>query len=172
VAEARRCVVLGLGNTLNRDEGLGVHLLPLLQKRIGSRTTAEFLDGGTLGLNLLPLVEECLHLLILDAVDAGKQKATVVELARDEIPLYSGVRLSQHQVTFQEVLGLAHMRGRLPAHLHLVGIQPADLSVGYGLSEEIQRVVPVALQRAEDVLRSWGLIMKNLEAEHVSGRSR
>ncbi len=167
-----RSVVLGLGNTLNCDEGLGVHLLPLLQERIGSRTPAEFLDGGTLGLNLLPLVEECRHLLILDAVDAGKPKATVVELARDVIPMFSGVRMSEHQVTFQEVLGLAQFRGKLPEHLHLVGIQPADLSVGYGMSAEVRRAVPLALQRAEEVLRSWGMVTEIPEAEHVPGRSR
>lgn len=169
---ATRCVVLGLGNTLNRDEGLGVHLLPLLQERIGSRTLAEFLDGGTLGLNLLPLVEQCRHLLILDAVDARKPEAAVVELARDEIPMFSGVKMSEHQVTFQEVLGLAQFRGKLPEHIHLVGIQPVDLSVGYGMSMGVQRAVPLALRRAEEVLRSWGMVLETLEAEHVPGCSR
>jgi len=169
MAEASRCVVLGLGNTLNRDEGLGVHLLPLLRDRIGSRTPAEFLDGGTLGLNLLPLVEECRCLLILDAVDAGKREGTVVELGGDEIPLFAGARMSEHQVTFQEVLGLARIRGKFPEHLHLVGIQPATLSIGYGMSTEVQRVVPEVLRRAEEVLRSWGMIAANPERDCGGG---
>jgi hypothetical protein len=51
------------------------------------------------GADPLPLVEECDHLLLLDAVDAGKPGATVIELAREQIPLFSGVRVSQHQLT-------------------------------------------------------------------------
>ncbi len=170
--QAHRNVILGLGNTLNRDEGLGVHLLPLLHERIGSRTSMEFLDGGTLGLNLLPLVEQCSHLLLLDAVDAEKPRATVIELARDQIPLFSGVRLSQHQLTFQEVLGLAQVRGKLPEFLHLIGIQPADISIGFGMTREVERMVPVVLRCAERLLHSWGMITMNEEADHVLGCSR
>ncbi|NTU84469.1 MAG: hydrogenase maturation protease, partial [Chloroflexales bacterium] len=66
---------------------------------------------------------------MLDAADARQAPGSLVELRRDEIPLYAGVKLSQHQVTFQEVLGLANMRGRLPRHLHLIGVQPADMSL-------------------------------------------
>ncbi len=78
------------------------------------------------------IVEECSHLLILDAVNAGKQPGTVIELEKEQIPLYTGINLSQHQTTFQEVLGLAKIRGLLPEHLHLVGIQPLDISIGLG----------------------------------------
>jgi hydrogenase maturation protease len=153
----RRIVVLGLGNTLNRDEGVGVHLLNRLREQLGTHTPAEFVDGGTLGLNLLPLVEECSHLVLLDAVNAGKPPGTVVELAREEIPLFAGVKLSQHQLTFQEVLGLAQVRGKLPEHLHLVGIQPADTDVGYGLTSGVEAVLQDAGRRVEGVLRRWGL---------------
>ncbi len=156
--EIKRSVVLGLGNTINRDEGVGVHMLPLLQKRIGARSSAEFLDGGTLGLNLLPLVEECRHLLLLDAVNTGKSGASVVVFKGEEIPLFAHVKLSQHQLTFQEVLGLAQIRGNLPPQLHLVGVQPVDTSMGFGLTEEVEQAVPRALDLAEAVLRSWGLI--------------
>jgi hydrogenase maturation protease len=157
--DATRKIVLGLGNTLNRDEGLGVHALKALEARLGESTPkVEFLDGGVLGLNLLPWVEECSHLLVLDAVNARKEPGTLIELKRDEIPLYTGIKLSDHQVTFQEVLGLASFRGRLPEHLHLVGAQPADLSIGVELSPAIDTVLPQILRRAEAVLRAWGLV--------------
>jgi hydrogenase maturation protease len=154
---ARR-VVLGLGNTLNTDEGLGVHSMMLLKKRLEGRTDVEFLDGGTLGLNLLPIVEECSHLLLLDAVNAGKPAGTVVEIRGGDIPLFTGIKLSEHQLTFQEVLGLAHVRERFPGQLHLVGVQPADLSIGIGLSDTVSRSIPDLLGRAEAVLQAWGLI--------------
>jgi hydrogenase maturation protease len=155
VITGRRRVVLGLGNTLNTDEGLGVHVLTLLQREVGTNTSFEFLDGGTLGLNLLPLVEETSHLLLIDAVDSHSAPGTVVEMRGEEIPLFAGVKLSQHQLGFQEVLGLAQVRGKLPEHLHLIGVQPADLSVGIGMSNAVTRVIPEIIARGKAVLRDW-----------------
>jgi hydrogenase maturation protease len=156
--EGTRRVVLGLGNTLNRDEGLGVHCLSPLRERLRDHPEIEVLDGGVLGLDLLPLVESCGHLLILDAVDAGRPPGTVVELGREEIPLFSLIKLSWHQVSFQEVLQFAGVRGRLPVFLHLVGAQPADIATGYGLSPAIAPLVPDILDRAVAVLGRWGLV--------------
>jgi hydrogenase maturation protease len=152
---AVRKVVLGLGNLLNRDEGLGVRALKLLGDRIGEGSGFELLDGGVLGLNLLMIAEECSHLLLLDAVQAGEPAGTVVELSGEQIPLFAGIRLSQHQITFQEVLGIAGARGRLPGHLHLVGVQPADISLGLELSPAVERALPEMVSRAHAVLRSW-----------------
>ncbi|MBU3927581.1 MAG: HyaD/HybD family hydrogenase maturation endopeptidase [Bacteroidetes bacterium] len=146
---------MGLGNTLNRDEGLGVQALKLLDAQLGEQADFELLDGGVLGLNLLMIVEECSHLLILDAVNVGKPAGTVVELTKEQIPLYAGVKLSQHQITFQEVLGLANIRGFLPEHLHLVGIQPKDISIGLELSPIIENALPEIVIRARKVLENW-----------------
>ena len=191
-----RIVVLGIGNTLNHDEGVGVHAVQALQAHLtprppslrgkgetsspplageglgeGSALAGEglgegsvlagpwsevaFLDGGTLGLNLLPIVEEASHLLILDAVDARQPPGTVIELAGEAIPLFSGIKLSQHQVTFQEVLGLAAVRGKLPPHLHLIGVQPADLEIGLELSPVVAAALPEVVRRARAVLQAW-----------------
>ncbi|MEW6030483.1 MAG: HyaD/HybD family hydrogenase maturation endopeptidase, partial [Chloroflexota bacterium] len=158
-------IVMGLGNTLNRDEGLGVYAVRALQERLASRAgrggdgRIEFLDGGVLGLNLLPIVEEASHLLVLDAINARREPGAVIELKRDEIPLYSGIKLSDHQVTFQEVLGLAGFRGNLPRYLHMIGIQPADISIGLEVSPQVAAALPEVLERAERVLREWGMVV-------------
>jgi hydrogenase maturation protease len=155
MTEAKRKVVLGLGNLLQKDEGLGVQALKLLDSQLGEQSDFELLDGGVLGLNLLMIVEECSHLLILDAVNIGKPAGTVVELTKEQIPLYSGIQLSQHQITFQEVLGLAKIRGFLPEYLHLVGIQPEDISTGLDLSPTIEMALPEVVSRSVAVLKSW-----------------
>jgi len=152
---AKRKVILGLGNLLNRDEGLGVQALKLLDAQLGEQSEYELLDGGVLGLSLLMVVEECSHLLILDAVNSGKPAGTLIELQKEQIPLYAGVKLSQHQVTFQEVLGLAHMRGYLPEHLHLLGIQPDDLSIGLELSPAVEHSLPDLVMGVQSVLSQW-----------------
>ncbi|MCX6560236.1 MAG: HyaD/HybD family hydrogenase maturation endopeptidase [Candidatus Aminicenantes bacterium] len=151
-----RAIVLGLGNLLNRDEGLGVQCLEPLRNRLGSVAGIEILDGGVLGLDLLPLVECARALLILDAVDARKPPGTLIELTGADIPLFGRAKLSWHQVTFQEVLQLAAMRNRLPERLHLVGVQPADLSIGLELSPEVAAAMPALIEHAAAVLAGWG----------------
>lgn len=156
-----RKVVLGLGNTLNRDEGLGVFALGPLRARLGERGAGaeiELLDGGVLGMSLLPIVESCSHMLILDAVDTGAPPATVIVLAKEEIPLFARIKLSLHQTGFQEVLEFANVRGNLPERLGLVGAQPADTSVGFGLSPEIEAALPDIVDRALAVLGEWRLV--------------
>ena len=162
--QSARRVVLGIGNTLNHDEGVGVEAVGRLEARLGPRAGVEFVDGGVMGMNLLILVEECSHLLVLDAADAHRPPGALIELTREQIPLYSGIKLSQHQITFQEVLGLANMRGKLPGHLHLIGAQPADLSLGIGLSPVVEAAMPGLIAKARAVLDAWGLSTPNVSA--------
>jgi len=155
--ESSHILVLGIGNLLNTDEGVGVHAVRQIKEQIGEIDGVAIEDGGTLGLNLLPLVEDATHLLILDAVNAGKPPGTVVELEKDAIPLYGGFKLSQHQLTFQEVLGLALIRGRLTEYLHLIGVQPDSLEIGVGLSDKVRAALPDVVTRSFRVLENWGI---------------
>lgn len=153
-----RSLVLGLGNILNHDEGVGVYAQQMLKDRLGDRTGLEIVDGGVLGLDLLPLVASAGHLLILDAVDAGLEPGRLVELEGDAVPRFSKRKLSQHQLAFEEVLELAAVSGGLPEHIRLYGLQPGDISPGLGLSREVEAALPLLVERAEAVLRSWGLL--------------
>jgi hydrogenase maturation protease len=155
VPEERRKIVLGIGNILNRDEGLGVHCLEDLRSRPEVPPDFEVLDGGVLGLALLPLVEGASHLLLLDAADAGRPAGSLVDLAGNDIPLRSRMKMSWHQVSFQEVLELAKARGNLPEHLHFLGLQPADISTGCGLTPAVTAALPRLVERALEVLEQW-----------------
>ena len=154
----QRKSILGLGNLLYQDEGFGIHALRAIQQAVPVPEEVEFVDGGVLGMNLLPLVEECSHLLVLDAVDAGQPPGTVLELRGEQIPLFAAARLSEHQVGFQEVLALARFRGNLPANLHLIGVQPQDLRSGIGLSQAVVSPLPEVVNRAATMLKGWRLI--------------
>jgi hydrogenase maturation protease len=163
---SKSITVLGVGNLLRTDEGVGVHAVRALTERYANAmSNVEFLDGGTLGLNLLPFIEDAISLLILDAVDSGKTAGTVIEIPREAIPRFGGIKLSEHQVTLQEVLGLARIRGHLPARMILIGMQPADLSTGDSLSPTAADALPEMLARAEAVLREWTLAPPKEEKE-------
>jgi len=150
-------IILGIGNTLNHDEGLGVHAVELLMKMpsIVSRDDIELYDGGTLGLNLLQLVESCSHLLILDTIDANKTPGSLIELKKEQIPLFKEIKMSEHQITFQEVLGLAKLRGKLPDNLYLLGMQPSELQLGVGLSEKVSSNISLLISRVTEIIQSW-----------------
>lgn len=167
----KRNVVLGLGNILNRDEGLGVRALGLLEEQAGPVPGVELIDGGVMGLTLLPLVEECDHLLVLDAIDAGAEPGTFLEMTGEDIRLFTGIKMSEHQITFQEVLGLAFIREKLPPQLHLIGAQPGDLSIGLGLGETVAGALPQIVARAVDVLRIWGFEVAPLRIASGSAES-
>lgn len=134
-----------------------MHAVQALETRLGALSDWEFVDGGVLGLNLLSWVEEASHLLILDAVNARLDPGSIIELKGEEIPMYTGIKMSDHQITFQEVLGLAKFREKLPGHLHLIGAVPVDLGIGTELSSEIAAVIPKILSRAEMIITEWSL---------------
>lgn len=152
---SKRKSVLGLGNILHRDEGLGIHALRILEKEMKDASDVDWIDGGTLGLELLPIVERSGRLLILDAVDCGQKGGCLIDIPGEEIPLFCRIRLSAHQISFQEVLGLARIRGRFPDPIHLLGIQPVDLSSGLELNPAVQVSMPALIRRAAEILDQW-----------------
>jgi hydrogenase maturation protease len=156
----KRQIVLGIGNLLQRDESLGIQAVRVLSEKWAGQSPVEFLDGSVLGLDLLPLVEDASHLLVLDVIDANQVPGTLIELDKEQIPLFNGIKLSQHQVSFQEVLGLAALRGYTPEYLKILGAQPADLETGLELSGPVAAIFPQVLARAEEILKEWGLLVK------------
>lgn len=154
----KRKVVLGLGSTLCRDDGIGVYVLQSLQNQFGDKKDIEWVDGGVLGLNLLPLVESCSHLLVLDAIDAGQIPGTLIEMDQEELQPFIGIKMSEHQVSFQEVLALTSFRGTRPTNLSLLGIQPEDLSLGLEMSSKVAGAAPIMATRAVEILHDWKLI--------------
>ena len=140
----QRVVVMGLGNLLWADEGFGVRVAERLYAHYHWPEYVEIVDGGTQGLNLLGYVES----------------ATLRTYAGERIPAYlNAKKMSLHQNSFSEVLALADIRGHLPAHIALVGLQPAMLDdYGGSLSELAREQLPAAEQAALAQLAAWGIV--------------
>ena len=152
-----RCVVLGVGNTLWADEGLGPKLVELFRKRFDV-PDVELIDGGTRGLYLLPIVTDAENLLVFDAVKLGQAPGTVTVLKDDEIDTIFRGALSLHQTTLHDLLASARLIGWQPQHVVLVGIEAEDTeNWGGGLSATVTLATEKALLHAENILREWGL---------------
>jgi hydrogenase maturation protease len=148
-----RPLIIGVGNPLMGDDGLG--LAALARLAADPPPGADLLDGGTWGLTLLPEIEAASSVLLLDAIDGGARPGTVLELEGDAVPAYLGVRLSPHDVGVADVLALARLRGTLPRRLAAIGIQPARVDLHDGLSPAVAAALPAMLDRVASRLAAW-----------------
>ena len=151
-------VILGLGNILYGDEGFGVRAAERLYADWEFPDHVEVVDGGTQGHTLLTFVEEADRLLILDAVDFGQAPGTLTQREDEDIPAWlCGRKISPHQNSFSEVLALAQLRGRLPAHMVLIGVHPAAMELGGALSPLADGQVNAAVELTLRQLRLGGV---------------
>jgi len=147
-------IAMGIGNILCQDEGIGVKAIHQLMDKQWNEQI-ELIDGACDGLKLLEYVERADHLLVIDAINGDEEPGTIIQIEDDEVPLYAGIRLSTHQGSFQELLGLAKFRDRFPKKLILLGVQPESLDWGTELTDTINSKLPEIVQRAEAILREW-----------------
>ncbi|EMT45948.1 MULTISPECIES: HyaD/HybD family hydrogenase maturation endopeptidase [Anoxybacillus] len=151
----KKITVLGIGNLLYSDEGVGIHILPLLEERLAQYEDVEVVEGSTDGMRLLGTIEETEYLVVVDAVNAGKEAGTIITLVDDEIPAYFGMKMSIHQLGFQEVLLAAKLRQTIPKQMVLFGVQPASLVLGLDLSPIVQAQLPYVVERVVRQIEEW-----------------
>ncbi len=152
-------LVLGLGNILLQDEGLGVRALERLVAQHSLPDQVQAMDGGTLGLVLLPYLEQATDLLILDAVQTGQPPGTLVRLEGSAIPSALSPKLSVHQVGLQELLALGDLQGTLPHRIVLWGMEPGSLDWGLELSSLVLSRLDDLVTAAANELGEWGCLI-------------
>ena len=153
-------LVIGIGNVLLRDDGAGVRAAELAGRVQTGRPAAfppgtQVVDGGTLGLELLPMVEDARAVVLIDAVDLRGQPGDVAVLRGDALQGTLYQHVSPHQVGVGDLLAAGRLTGRLPDQIALIGIQPGDISVGLDLTDAVQAAVGRAAALAESV--AWEL---------------
>jgi len=131
-------VVIGLGNPLMGDDGLGLVALERLRSEYVIPPDVELVDGGTWGMNLLPVIEDAGRVILIDAIDIAATPGTPVRLERARLPRYLATKISPHQVDLRDVLGLAELRGTLPNDTIALGLQPQRVVLGNELSDVIR----------------------------------
>jgi len=149
-------LVLGLGNILLEDEGLGIRALELLQQRYEIPPEVELLDGGTTGMGLLDQISRRQHLLVLDAVQTGEPPGTLVKLEGDQVPVYFGMRISPHQLGLSDVLATLELSGERPAGVTVLGLVPFSLEMCLQLSDLVNSRLDSLVEAAVDELDSLG----------------
>jgi len=150
-------LVLGIGNLLWADEGFGVRAVEALHAAYAFPATVTLQDGGTQGLALYESIAAARRVLVFDAIDYRLPPGTLKVLRDDEVPAWGRTKLSPHQLGFNDVLGLARIRGRGPETIVAIGVQPQTLDdFGGSLTEAVRNRLPEAVALAAAELASWG----------------
>jgi hydrogenase maturation protease len=151
-----QALILGAGNLLLSDDGVGVHTIWRLQDAVELPEEVQVLDGGTLGLNLLPFLEGVSHLLIVDAMETGQPPGTLRRLAGEEVPAHLSVKMSPHQIGLPDMLFAAKLRDLYPDEVVIWGVQPATTEVGLELSSWVAAQLDLLVDNILGELVRWG----------------
>ncbi len=151
-------LVLGLGNTIMSDDGFGVRVIDELSSRYRFPGEVRLLDGGTLGLDLLPHLEGVDRLLIVDALEMQAAPGTVFRLEGEEVPRAFAGKLSVHQMGVQDLLAVSELMGHLPGELVVWGVQPQSIEMGTELTATVAAAVAAVVAGVVGELRRWGVV--------------
>ena len=149
-------LVLGMGNILLEDEGLGIRALEVLQRDYDFPSGVELLDGGTTGMGLLDDISGREHLLVLDAVQTGEAPGTLVVMRGSDVPVYFGIRVTPHQLGLADVLATLELSGEQPGSVTVLGLVPESLELTLELSDLIRERLDSLVEAAVTELEAIG----------------
>jgi hydrogenase maturation protease len=153
----REVLVIGLGNILLGDDGIGVHVVRRLAANPDTPPGLRPLDGGTLGFRLMDAFARSDAILLVDAAELGEPAGAVRLLESDALNRHvrRRGRVSAHEAGLVDLLTLAKLEGHAPSHLALLGVQPERIDWDETLSVPLARALPVACQVAIDTVLQW-----------------
>lgn len=156
-----RALVLGLGNVICGDDGIGIIALERLRRGYDWPDGGPALvDGGTQGLALLSILEDADEVWILDAVEADASPGTLVALEGDDVEPALRERLSPHQIGVADLLDALQWRGTWPARVRVLGLVPGDMGLRVGLSEPVAKHLDALVRQAVRELREAGHVVE------------
>ena len=161
-----RFTVLAVGNPIMGDDGIGLEILASLQALLPQRPAWQaaiargelaLLEGGTNGMELVPVVQEAERLLILDSVAPGngREPGQALHMSGDHVPRLLSMKISPHQVGLLDVLSSARLTGKEPSVLEVVGVVSEKVDLNLGLTPAAAAGIKSATELAAEVLDSW-----------------
>lgn len=160
-----RIIVLGVGNILLSDEGVGVRAVDKLQRDFVLPAGVEVIDGGTTGMEMLEDLAGADHILIVDAVRSGNAPASIVRIAGEQVPVFFRTKLSPHQIGLSDVLATLVLTGEQPGGVTVIGVEPVSLETSMALSPQVEAVLPEVVSLVVEELRQLGVVVKSIPAK-------
>src|SRR3990172_12155045 len=146
-------LILGIGNILLKDEGVGVHVVKKL-KEMSLPDNIEVLDGGTAGLDLVDFISNRKKLIVIDAVKAGEKPGTIYRLTEENLDIKPKAIMSFHDIDFLDALHMSDVMSEKPEETIVIGIEPKDMSDGTELLPEIEERIPRIIEMVMKAITS------------------
>ena len=157
VSKESKIAVLGIGNTLMQDEGVGVHMVNALMQDWHFEPEIEIADGGTMGLELMDYFRENDKIIIVDAVNFNKEPGFVGSIENEDILARLNTKLTLHHLGLTDVLASLKLIDVNPEQIFLIGVQPEKVELGLEMTETVEgkmgRMLEVILMK----LKEWGV---------------
>ncbi|TCS71715.1 hydrogenase 2 maturation peptidase [Sulfuritortus calidifontis] len=161
-----RIVVLGVGNILLTDEGVGVRAIEALGRQYDLPPEVTLLDGGTSAMEMLDDLAHADLLIIADCVRAGLPPGSLIRLADDEVPALMKLKMSPHQIGLSDVLATLVLAGESPKRIVVHGVEPASLATDMRLTPTVEQSLPRLVEALAQELRMAGVaLVPRLPAE-------
>jgi hydrogenase maturation protease len=136
----KQTIVLGLGNPLMSDEGIGIFFINKLSEYSGKYPSVDFIDAGTGGLNILHLLEGRNKAVFIDCANMGVQPGTIKRFSPDQVKSVKQLaHQSLHEQDLIKIIEMAKQLDQCPKEIVIFGIQPKNVSFGQSLSEELEK---------------------------------
>lgn len=150
-----KIVVLGVGNVLLRDEGVGVRVVQELERRYQFPDQVAVIDGGTLGLSLLAVIHAASRLIVVDAVTNRGRPGTLYRLTADDLPKTVAYKTSIHQTDLVEAINICREVFDHEPPVTIIGVEPEDINpYNVQLSAPVAAAVPDMIEAVLDEIRS------------------
>jgi len=161
-------LVLGIGNLLIGDEGVGCKAVEELNRRYIMPPGVECIDGGTAGFELLSLMDGKDLVILIDAMRNELEPGTSVMVEGEDVPKAFLTSISPHQLGISDVLAAAQLTDTLPGQLVLYGVEPKNLDVGIGLTKEVEAGMEKVIDAVIKQLRNLGYEVNSngIKSEH------
>jgi hydrogenase maturation protease len=156
-----RFIVLGVGNILLSDDGIGVWTINKLQHEFALPPEVVVIDGGTTGMEMLEDLSNADHLIIIDAVRSGNAPGAIVRLSGEQVPVFFRTKLSPHQIGLSDVLATLELTGEQPGGITVIGIEPVSMETAMSLSPQVEARLPLLMDLVVMELRELGVDVRN-----------
>ena len=147
-----KVVILGIGNILLKDEGVGVRTIEHL-RRLPLPPFVEVIDGGTATFDLLPILSEAEHLVVIDAVKGGGEPGTIYRLTPEDLLPSEEAPISVHDLGLLEALRMVEQLGQAPRSVVIFGVEPKEIAWGMELTPEVQGAIPRVIEAVLEEVR-------------------
>jgi hydrogenase maturation protease len=160
----KKGVILGVGNILHADDGIGIKILKLLDAQYEFPQEVELVDGGTVGAQLDTSIVNRDWIIIIDALDVKGHPGEVKVLTGDSfINRPSAAKMSPHQVGFLDLIQLMKMEGTEPKQIDLIGVIPANTNDGLAITPEVENSTAEVIETLLEMLKLRGVVPKKRE---------